>query len=96
MTHYLPGFANHHATEAVPGALPVGRNSPQKTAFGLYAEQLSGTAFTAPRAETRRSALRSLHRRKAPTLGSLRRGATLPQPHALGSAAAPERADRLD
>jgi homogentisate 1,2-dioxygenase len=52
---YLPGFANHHATEAVPGALPVGRNSPQKTPFGLYAEQLSGTAFTAPRAENRRS-----------------------------------------
>ena len=52
---YLPGFANHHATEAVPGALPIGRNSPQKVPFGLYAEQLSGTAFTAPRAENRRS-----------------------------------------
>jgi len=55
MTTYLPGFANHHATEAVPGALPVGRNSPQKVPFGLYAEQLSGTAFTAPRHENRRS-----------------------------------------
>ncbi|WP_419808010.1 homogentisate 1,2-dioxygenase [Sphingomonas sp.] len=55
MTHYLTGFANHHATEAVPGALPVGRNSPQRTPFGLYAEQLSGTAFTAPRAENRRA-----------------------------------------
>ncbi|KQU55985.1 homogentisate 1,2-dioxygenase [Sphingomonas sp. Leaf339] len=55
MTHYQPGFANHHATEAVPGALPIGRNSPQHTPFGLYAEQLSGTAFTAPRAENRRS-----------------------------------------
>lgn len=52
---YLPGFANHHATEAVPGALPIGRNSPQRTPFGLYAEQLSGTAFTAPRAENRRA-----------------------------------------
>ena len=52
---YLTGFANHHATEAVPGALPIGRNSPQRTPFGLYAEQLSGTAFTAPRAENRRS-----------------------------------------
>ena len=52
---YLPGFANHFATEAVAGALPVGRNSPQKVPFGLYAEQLSGTAFTAPRAENRRS-----------------------------------------
>ncbi len=49
------GFANHHATEAVAGALPVGRNSPQHVPFGLYAEQLSGTAFTAPRAENRRS-----------------------------------------
>ncbi|WP_425229552.1 homogentisate 1,2-dioxygenase [Sphingomonas sp.] len=55
MPDYLPGFANHHATEAVPGALPIGRNSPQRTPFGLYAEQLSGTAFTAPRAENRRS-----------------------------------------
>jgi homogentisate 1,2-dioxygenase len=52
---YLTGFGNHHATEAVPGALPIGRNSPQKPAFGLYAEQLSGTAFTAPRHENRRS-----------------------------------------
>ncbi|MBN8847571.1 MULTISPECIES: homogentisate 1,2-dioxygenase [unclassified Sphingomonas] len=54
-TDYLPGFGNHVATEAVPGALPIGRNSPQKPPFGLYAEQLSGTAFTAPRAENRRS-----------------------------------------
>ena len=52
---YIPGFGNHVATEAVPGALPVGRNSPQRAPFGLYAEQLSGTAFTAPRAENRRS-----------------------------------------
>ena len=51
----LSGFGNHFATEAVAGALPVGRNSPQKVPFGLYAEQLSGTAFTAPRAENRRS-----------------------------------------
>ncbi|MDX3900075.1 MAG: homogentisate 1,2-dioxygenase [Sphingobium sp.] len=51
----LSGFANHHATEAVAGALPVGRNSPQHVPFGLYAEQLSATAFTAPRAENRRS-----------------------------------------
>jgi homogentisate 1,2-dioxygenase len=46
---YFPGFANLHTTEAIPGALPIGRNSPQKVPFGLYAEQLSGTAFTAPR-----------------------------------------------
>jgi len=52
---YLTGFANHFASEAVPGALPIGRNSPQHVPFGLYAEQLSGTAFTAPRAENRRS-----------------------------------------
>jgi homogentisate 1,2-dioxygenase len=52
---YMPGFGNHFSTEAVPGALPQGRNSPQKPSFGLYAEQLSGTAFTAPRHENRRS-----------------------------------------
>jgi homogentisate 1,2-dioxygenase len=51
----LTGFGNHFATEAVPGALPVGRNSPQKVPFGLYAEQLSGSAFTAPRHENKRS-----------------------------------------
>ncbi|WP_326524392.1 homogentisate 1,2-dioxygenase [Sphingomonas sp.] len=55
MTDYMTGFGNHFATEAVPGALPVGRNSPQRPAFGLYGEQLSGTAFTAPRHENRRS-----------------------------------------
>jgi homogentisate 1,2-dioxygenase len=51
----MPGFGNYFATEAVAGALPQGRNSPQRPAFGLYAEQLSGTAFTAPRAENRRA-----------------------------------------
>jgi homogentisate 1,2-dioxygenase len=51
----LTGFGNYFETEAAPGALPIGRNSPQKTPFGLYAEQFSGTAFTAPRAENRRS-----------------------------------------
>ncbi|EQB02864.1 homogentisate 1,2-dioxygenase [Sphingobium quisquiliarum P25] len=51
----VPGFGNHVATEAVPGALPVGRNSPQRVPYGLYAEQLSGTAFTAPRTENKRS-----------------------------------------
>src|SRR5579872_393555 len=53
--HYLPGFGNHFATEALPGALPQGRNSPQRCAYGLYAEQYSGTAFTAPRHANRRS-----------------------------------------
>ncbi|MGB8338879.1 MAG: homogentisate 1,2-dioxygenase [Burkholderiales bacterium] len=52
---YLSGFGNEHATEAVAGALPQGQNSPQKLAFGLYAEQVSGSAFTAPRAENLRS-----------------------------------------
>jgi homogentisate 1,2-dioxygenase len=52
---YLTGFGSHFATEAVPGALPQGRNSPQRPAFGLYTEQLSGSAFTAPRHENRRS-----------------------------------------
>ena len=52
---YMPGFGNHFSTEAVPGALPEGRNSPQRAPMGLYAEQLSGTAFTAPRSENRRS-----------------------------------------
>ncbi|MCF8709361.1 homogentisate 1,2-dioxygenase [Rhizorhapis sp. SPR117] len=51
----MTGFGNHFATEAVAGALPVGRNSPQHAPYGLYAEQLSGTAFTAPRSENRRS-----------------------------------------
>lgn len=52
---YQTGFGNSCATEALPGALPLGRNSPQQCPYGLYAEQLSGTAFTAPRSENRRS-----------------------------------------
>ena len=52
---YLTGFGGNFETEAVSGALPKGRNSPQRPAFGLYAEQLSGSAFTAPRHENRRS-----------------------------------------
>jgi homogentisate 1,2-dioxygenase len=52
---YQSGFANEFATEALPGTLPVGRNSPQRAPHGLYAEQLSGTAFTAPRHANRRS-----------------------------------------
>ena len=52
---YASGFGNSFASEAVPGALPQGRNSPQRAPFGLYAEQFSGSAFTAPRAENRRS-----------------------------------------
>jgi len=51
---YMSGFGGHFETEAVGGALPKGRNSPQRPAYGLYAEQLSGSAFTVPRAENRR------------------------------------------
>ncbi|RAI57364.1 homogentisate 1,2-dioxygenase [Roseicella frigidaeris] len=53
--NYLSGFGNQFETEALPGALPVGRNSPQRCAYGLYAEQLSGSPFTAPRASNERS-----------------------------------------
>ena len=52
---YQSGFGNAFISEARPGALPVGRNSPQRPPYGLYAELISGTAFTAPRAENRRT-----------------------------------------
>ncbi len=52
---YQTGFGNSFATEAVVGALPVGQNSPQRAPLGLYAEQFSGTAFTAPRASNKRT-----------------------------------------
>jgi homogentisate 1,2-dioxygenase len=52
---YLSGFGNEYATEAIAGALPIGRNSPQRAPLGLYAEQISGTPFTAPRAQNRRT-----------------------------------------
>jgi len=62
----LSGFGSHFASEAVAGALPVGQNSPQAPPFGLYAEQLSGTAFTCPRATNQRSWLYRI----APSVGS--------------------------
>ena len=52
---YMPGFGNDFETEALPGALPLGQNSPQRCAYGLYAEQLSGSPFTAPRGTNERS-----------------------------------------
>ncbi|MBD8494171.1 homogentisate 1,2-dioxygenase [Pseudomonas syringae] len=52
---YQCGFGNHFTSEALPGAVPVGQNSPQRPALGLYAEQFSGTAFTVPRSEARRT-----------------------------------------
>ncbi|WP_028007605.1 homogentisate 1,2-dioxygenase [Solimonas flava] len=72
---YQSGFGNEFATEALPGALPLGRNSPQRCAYGLYAEQLSGTAFTAPRHANRRSWLYRIR-------PALAHGAFMPLPHA--------------
>ena len=80
---YIPGFGNMVLTEAVPGALPIGRNSPQLPPYGLYAEQLSGTAFTVPRGENRRSWLYRLrpsadHRPFEPYVGAPLFSATPP------------------
>eukprot|EP00743_Colponemidia_sp_Colp-15_P001454 GILK01001593.1.p1 GENE.GILK01001593.1~~GILK01001593.1.p1 ORF type:complete len:490 (-),score=59.72 GILK01001593.1:102-1517(-) len=52
---YMEGFGNHFTSEVLPGALPKGQNNPQKCPYGLYAEQLSGTAFTLPRHRNQRS-----------------------------------------
>jgi homogentisate 1,2-dioxygenase len=54
-TRYMSGFGNSFETEALAGALPIGRNSPQKCNYGLYAEQISGSAFTAPKSSNQRS-----------------------------------------
>jgi len=75
---YLSGFGNEHASEAVAGALPQGRNSPQLVAHGLYAEQLSGTSFVVPRAHNRRSWLyRITPSAKHPTFTQLPSNGTL-------------------
>jgi homogentisate 1,2-dioxygenase len=58
---YMSGFGNSFETEALEGALPIGRNSPQKINYGLYAEQLSGSPFTAPQASNQRSWLYRIH-----------------------------------
>jgi len=55
LLNYHHGFGNHFESEAYEGALPIGRNNPRIVPHGLYAEQLSGTAFTAPRNENRRT-----------------------------------------
>ena len=97
---YESGFGNQFVTEAVKGALPVGRNSPQQAPLGLYAEQLSGTAFTQPRAVNRRTwVYRILPSRQAPGLQAdrqqepqgnpVRRDRTEPEPAPLGPAPAP-------
>ena len=62
---YMSGFGNGFETEALPGALPMGRNSPQRCPYGLYAEQLSGSPFTAPKAANERSWLYRIR----PTVG---------------------------
>ena len=105
---YESGFGNEFATEAVKGALPVGRNSPQRAPLGLYAEQLSGTAFTQPRA--RQPADLGVpdpavgqapglppDRQQEPKIHPVRRARTEPEPAALGPAPAPgsRRADGL-
>ena len=67
--HYMPGFGNDFETEALPGALPQGQKAPQRCASGLYAEQLSGSPFTAPRGSNERSWLY----RMRPSVGHIRR-----------------------
>merc|ERR1712176_1538894 len=52
---YLAGFGNEFSSEALPNSLPVGQNNPQVCPYGLYAEQLSGSAFTCPRETNKRS-----------------------------------------
>jgi len=89
--NYMTGFGNHFATEAVPGALPVGRNSPQRPPYGLYAEQLSGTAFTAPRHENRRSWLYRLRPSAAHPAFTRYRGARLFAPGVAKDPLAPNR-----
>lgn len=76
--NYQSGFGNQFASEAVPGTLPQGRNSPQQVAKGLYAELVSGSAFTAPRADNRRSWLY----RRLPSVPSVLTGAYQPNEHA--------------
>jgi homogentisate 1,2-dioxygenase len=73
---YLQGFGNHHDSEALPGALPIGMRAPQRLAYGLHVEQLSGTAFTAPRAHNRSTWLYRIQ-------PSVTRGALRPMDHGL-------------
>ncbi|MGP3974470.1 homogentisate 1,2-dioxygenase [Streptomyces sp. 8N114] len=102
---YLSGFGNEHSSEAEPGALPVGRNSPQRAPLGLYAEQLSGSAFTEPRAHNRRSWLYRIrpsaaHPRFMRTGNGGLRGApfeeTIPDPNRLRWGPLPEAPEGTD
>ena len=88
---YMTGLGSHFETEAVAGALPKGRNSPQRPAFGLYTEQLSGSSFTSPRHENRRSWLYRMrpsadHLPFVPYVG-----APLFSPHTVNQPLAPNR-----
>ncbi|HMQ57954.1 MAG TPA: homogentisate 1,2-dioxygenase [Rhizobiaceae bacterium] len=74
---YMPGFGNDFETESLPGALPQGQNSPQKCNYGLYAEQLSGSPFTAPRGTNERSWLY----RMRPSVRHTRRFSSHDLPH---------------
>jgi len=80
---YLTGFGNQHSSEAHSGALPIGRNSPQRAPHGLYAELLSGSAFTAPRADNQRT---WMYRRRP----SVVVGGYTPLAHALWKSGAAE------
>ena len=88
---YMPGFGNDFETESLPGALPQGQNSPQKCNYGLYAEQLSGSPFTAPRGTNERSWLYRIR----PSVRHTRRFSNASYPHwktAAGFAAMKTRA----
>ncbi len=100
MNRYLSGFANEHASEALAGGLPEGQNAPQRHPLGLYTEQISGTPFTAPRAENRRSWLYRIRpsaahpglspdRQRSRPRGTVRRGRAAAEPVALGPAVVP-------
>lgn len=102
---YATGFGNEHASEAVPGALPTGRNSPQRAPLGLYAEQLSGSAFTEPREANRRSWLYRIRpsaahpplvRIDAGALGGAPFAETVPDPNRLRWDPLPEPAPGTD
>lgn len=71
----MSGFGNSFESEALPGALPIGRNSPQRPAYGLYAEQLSGTPFTVPQAKNQRSWLYRIRPSVKHAAGPFRRAA---------------------
>ena len=84
--NYMSGFGNGFETEALPGALPVGRNSPQRCAYGLYAEQLSGSPFTAPR-DHQRAELAVSHPPDRRALGPVPEGGYRPLAHRPGAEA---------